>query len=165
MEREIQSYEAQNKTGNKAFDTILTAKSLRCQSLGISMTCVADGHELAFIKPTDLSVLFGNALDNAIEGAEKIADEEKRLIHVSVARQKSFVRIRVENCYEGEIRFAGGLPATRKDARYHGYGMKSIQSIVDKYGGSMTVKAQDGWFELRILFPIPQKEEREAAGE
>lgn len=165
MEREIQSYEAQNKTGNKAFDTILTAKSLRCQSLGISMTCVADGHELDFIKPTDLSVLFGNALDNAIEGAEKIADEEKRLIHVSVARQKSFVRIRVENCYEGEIRFAGGLPATRKDARYHGYGMKSIQSIVDKYGGSMTVKAQDGWFELRILFPIPQKEEREAAGE
>ena len=32
--------------------------------------------------------------------------------------------------------------------------MKSIRSIVEKYNGSMTVKAQDGWFELRILFPV-----------
>lgn len=154
MEREIQSYEAQNKTGNKALDALLTAKSLKCQRLGISLTCVADGKELDFIKPTDLSVLFGNALDNAMEGAARLTDPDKRLIHLSVARQKRFLRIRVENCYEGELRFVDGLPATGKDARYHGYGMKSIRSIVEKYGGSMTVKAQDGWFELRVLIPI-----------
>jgi signal transduction histidine kinase len=154
MEQEIRSYEAQNKTGNKTLDTLLTAKSLKCQDLGITLTCVADGAELDFMKPTDLSVLFGNALDNAIESVEKISDPDKRLIHVSVARQKAFLRIRVENCYEGEINFVGGLPSTAKDARYHGYGMKSIQSIVEKYNGSMTVKAEDGWFELRVLFPI-----------
>ena len=109
-----------------------------------------------------MSVLFGNALDNAIESVEKLSAVEKRLIHVSVVKQKSFLRIRVENCYEGEIRFSSGLPTTRKDARYHGYGMKSIQSIVEKYNGSMTVKAQDGWFELRILLPIPKDEPGEA---
>ncbi|MBQ3371908.1 MAG: sensor histidine kinase, partial [Oscillospiraceae bacterium] len=135
-------------------DTLLTAKSLRCQDLGITLTCVADGAELDFMKPTDLSVLFGNALDNAIESVEKISNPDKRLIHLSIARQKAFLRIRVENCYEGEISFVGGLPATAKDAKYHGYGMKSIQSIVEKYNGSMTVKAEDGWFELRVLFPI-----------
>ncbi len=163
MEREIQSYEAQNKTGNKALDTLLTAKSIKCQSLGISMTCVADGKELGFMKPTDLSVLFGNALDNAIEGAEKLPDESKRLIHVSAARQKSFLRIRVENCYEGELHFVDGLPVTGKDANYHGYGMKSIRSIVEKYDGSMTVKAQDGWFELRVLLPVPDGQKDAAA--
>ncbi len=140
MEQEIKSYEAQNKTGNEALDVLLTAKSIQCQSAGITLTCVADGKELSFLKPTDLSVLFGNALDNAIESVEKIADTEKRLIHLSVARQKQFVRIRVENCCEGEIRFVDGLPATGKDANYHGYGMKSIRSIVEKYSGSMTVK-------------------------
>jgi hypothetical protein len=154
MEQEIHSYEAQNKTGNKTLDTLLTAKSLKCQDLGISLTCVADGAELDFMKPTDLSVLFGNALDNAIESVEKISDADKRLIHLTISREKSFLRIRVENCYEGEINFVGGLPSTAKDARYHGYGMKSIRSIVEKYNGSMTVKAQDGWFELRILFPV-----------
>lgn len=109
------------------------------------------------LKPTDLSILIGNALDNAIESVEKISDPDKRLIHVSVNRQKGFLRIRVENCYEGDIRFVAGLPSTRKDARYHGYGMKSIRSVVEKYNGSMTVKAEDGWFELRLLFPVPQR--------
>ena len=47
-----------------------------------------------------------------------------------------------------------GRDADDRDARYHGYGMKSIRSIVEKYNGSMTVKAQDRWFELRILFPV-----------
>ena len=156
MEQEIKSYEAQNKTGNEALDVLLTAKSLQCQKAGITLTCVADGKELSFLKPTDISVLFGNALDNAFESVEKIADADKRLIHLSVARQKQFVRIRVENCCEGEIRFADGLPVTGKDAHYHGFGMKSIRSIVEKYSGSMTVKVQDGWFELRILLPVPE---------
>ncbi len=32
--------------------------------------------------------------------------------------------------------------------------MKSIQKIVEKYNGSVTVAAADGWFELRILMSL-----------
>ncbi len=156
MEQEIKQYEAQNKTGNRVLDTLLSAKSLQCQKQGISLTCVADGSELSFMHPMDLSALFGNALDNAIEGVCKLEDAEKRLIHVSVARQKQFLRIRVENCYQGELAYENGMPATTKqNKRYHGFGLKSIRDVVAKYDGSMTIAAQDGWFELRILFPVP----------
>ena len=155
MEREIKAYEAQNKTGNKVLDTILTGKSLQCQNQGISLTCVADGSALDFMHPMDISTLFGNALDNAMESVKKIADPDKRLIHVSVSRQKGFLRIRVENCYEGDIRFENGLPATTKrDKRYHGYGIKSIHNTARKYGGSVTISAEKGWFELRVLIPV-----------
>lgn len=155
VEQEIKSYEAQNKTGNQVLDTILTAKSIQCQSQGISLTCVADGEALGFMHPMDISALFGNALDNAIESVKKLEDPEKRLIHVSVARQKNFLRIRVENCYAGELLFENGMPATTKaDKRYHGFGLKSMQGTVAKYNGSMTINAKDGWFELRILFPL-----------
>lgn len=155
MEHEIKCYEAQNKTGNRILDTILTAKTIQCQSHGISLTCVADGKELEFMQPMDISALFGNALDNAIESVKKISDRQKRLIHVSVARQKNFLRIKVENCYEGDLEFENGMPKTTKqDKRYHGYGMKSIRKIVEKYNGSVTVNAEDGWFELRILMVV-----------
>ena len=155
MEQEIKCYEAQNKTGNRILDTILTATTIQCQSHGISLTCVADGKELEFMQPMDISALFGNALDNAIESVKKISDRQKRLIHVSVARQKNFLRIKVENCYEGDLEFENGMPKTTKqDKRYHGYGMKSIRKIVEKYNGSVTVNAEDGWFELRILMVV-----------
>ena len=42
MEAEIRQYEAQNKTGNKVLDTVLTSKSLYCNKNGITFTCVED---------------------------------------------------------------------------------------------------------------------------
>lgn len=163
MEQQIRTYEAQNKTGNRVLDTILTAKTIQCQSEGISLTCVADGQALDFMNPMDISALFGNALDNAIESVKKLPNPEQRLIHVSAMRQKDFLRIRVENCYSGELRFVDGMPTTTKrDARYHGYGLKSIQSIANSYGGSATIDTKDGWFELRLLLPVPKEKKGEA---
>lgn len=155
MEQEIKSYEAQNKTGNKVLDTILTGKSLYCQKHGIQLSCVADGAALDFMDLMDLSAMFGNILDNAIENTEKVGDENKRLIHLTVAVQKGFLRIRAENYFEGEVKLKNGVPVTtKKEKGYHGYGIKSIQSIARKYGGSVTIEVREHWFELRILFPL-----------
>ena len=152
MEQEIKLYEAQNKTGNKVLDTILTAKTLQCQNQGISLTCVAKREENENIHNMDITAIYGNELNNAMERVKKIADPEKRLIHMVVSRQKNFLRIKVENCYEGTLEFENGMPKTTKlDKKFHGYGMKSIKTIVEKYSGSVTVLAKDGWFELRIL--------------
>ena len=155
MERDIRSYEAQNKTGNKVLDAVLTSKSLYCQNHEIGLTCVADGTLLDFMAEMDISALFGNVLDNAIESVEKLDDKEKRLIHLSVARQKNFLRIRIENYTEEDITFKNGMPVTtKKDKHLHGFGMKSIQSTVRKYGGSAIAGVRDNWFELRILIPL-----------
>ena len=155
MEREISIYEAQNKTGHPVLDTILTAKSIYCQSHWIEMTVVAEGEALSFMDPMDLSSLFGNMLDNAIESVEKIEEKERRLIHLAVTTQRGFVRIRLENRYqEKPVIQNGRIETTKSNRSYHGYGMKSIEATVHKYGGSLTVDAHDGWFEERILLPI-----------
>ena len=160
MEGDIKAYEAQNKTGNKVLDTILTGKSLYCQSNWIELTSVADGHALDFMDQMDVSILFGNMLDNAIESVSKIENKEKRLIHLAIAKQKGFLRIRMENCYGEELKIENGMIKTSKaNQKYHGFGLKSIQNMVKKYGGSTTIEAKNGWFELRILIPI-QKDEK-----
>ena len=154
MEDEIRQYEAENKTGNKVLDTILTAKSLVCQNQRISMNVVADGKLLDFMSTMDLSALFGNALDNAIRGAASVADENERLIRVVVCEQMGFVLVKIENRYAGEVRFDGkDLITTKNNKDYHGYGVKSIRKTVEKYDGTVTIRTQDGWFLLSILFP------------
>ena len=158
MEQEIKAYEAQNDTGNKVLDTVLTGKSLTCRTKNIQLTCVADGTALDFMDVMDISNLFGNALDNAIESVEKLPDSEQRLIHLVVARKKSFVWIRVENTYDGAFQADGNLPKTTKsDARYHGYGLKSIYDTAEKYGGTAEITTQENQFTLKVLFPIKQK--------
>ena len=160
IEQNIRQYEAENKTGNPVLDTLLTAKSLYCQQHGITLTCVADGAALDFMDTMDLCSLFGNALDNAIESTDKITDPERRLIHLSVARQKGFAAIRIENCFDGELKFEKGLPVTtKKDVLYHGFGVKSIQNAAAKYGGTATITTREGWFELRVLIPLGQPQQ------
>lgn len=158
MEQEIKIYEVQNKTGNKVLDTILTAKSIYCQSHWIEMTVVAEGAALSFMEDMDISALFGNLIDNAIESVDKIEQKERKLIHLAVAKQKGFVRIRLENCYDKKpIIVNGRIKTSKEDKRYHGYGLKSIEAIVKKYGGSMVIQAEDGWFEQRILIPVVER--------
>lgn len=154
MEAEIRTYEAQYKTGNQVLDTVLTGKGMYCMQNNISLTCVADGRLLDFMEVMDLSAIFGNALDNAIECVQKIRNPEKRLIHVTVSAQRNFVLIRFENYYEGNLHFSEGLPiTTKKDENFHGYGLKSIRYVAGKYGGIATVRTEKQWFVLQILIP------------
>lgn len=159
MEAEIKQYEAQNKTGNKVLDTVLTTKSLYCAKHDITFTCVADGTLLEFMDVMDICSIFGNAIDNAIECELKITDKEKRLIHVTVSRQKNFLILRFENYYDMELKYKQGrLITTKKEKEYHGYGLKSIQYIADKYDGAVSMDTKNNWFDLKILIPMSDME-------
>ena len=59
--------------------------------------------------------------------------------------------IQVQNYYDAKLKFEEGLPLTRRDKGSHGFGMKSIRYIAEKYNGTITVNAQNGIFVLQIL--------------
>lgn len=158
MEADIKAYELQCKTGNSVLDTVLTSKSMQCDKHGITMIVVADGSLLDFMDAMDICSIFGNALDNAIEATMKLEDKEKRLIHVNVSQFKSFVMIRFENYFKGNLKKEGAsFKTTKKNSEDHGYGIKSINYTVEKYDGAVDIKANDKWFEIKILIPIKVK--------
>jgi len=156
MEAEVRMYEAQNQTGNHVVDTILTEKYLQCQKLNIQMTAVVDGTAMEFLPVMEICSLLGNALDNAIEAVQKVVPEQERLIRFSVDKTKGFLRMRVENRYQGELKMRDGNPfTTKQNKEYHGFGVKSMKTIAEKHDGSLQVELKDGWFLLNILIPIP----------
>ena len=162
MEADIKKYESQNKTGNKVLDTVLTTKSLYCAKNNITFTCVADGTLLDFMEVMDICSIFGNALDNAIECELKIPDKEKRLIHVSVSKQKNFLLLRFENYYDTELNYQGGaLITTKRDKEFHGYGLKSIRYTVNKYDGAVSIDTKENWFDLKILIPVGENAQKQ----
>lgn len=155
MESAISIYDSTVKTGNEALDVILTEKSLYCQKNNIKLTCMADGEKLAFMSQADIYSLFGNALDNAVEAVGKLKEEDKRTIGLTVKSSREFLSVSIHNYYDDEIEFEGGLPLTTKDdKRYHGFGMKSIKLITEKYDGELSVVAKNGIFNLNLIFPL-----------
>ena len=159
MEKSITLYDTMVKTGNEALDVILSEKSLLCYRKGIVLTCVADGGRLDFMSATDLYSLFGNALDNAIEAVMKIDDPDGRIIGLRIHAVGQMVTINLKNSFVGEVELDDdGFPVTTKeDKRYHGFGLKSIRYVVEKYDGSVAVQVEDGMFNLNVLVPLPSQ--------
>lgn len=155
----ISIYDTAAKTGNEAMDVLLAEKLLFCENKKISFDYIVDGEILAFMKPSDIYSLFGNAIDNAIEAADRIGEPARRHIGMRVRLDKGMLMIHMENGYDGTVNFISDLPeTTKKDRRYHGFGMKSIKMITEHYGGFMKVKAEKGIFTLNILIPVPPAE-------
>lgn len=153
----ISIYDAIYQTGNAALDFVLREKALRCQEYEIKFSCLTDGKELGFINTLDIYALFGNILDNAIESVTKEADEEKRIINLHVLRREQILHIHADNYCNEEIIFEDGLPVTdKKDKAYHGFGVRSIRHVAEKYGGEMVLKKEKERFVLDILIPIPE---------
>ncbi len=158
MEKELSSYAAENNTGNQVLDAVLTNKSHSCHTRGIEFKYMVDGHQLSFMEDMEVAALFGNMLDNAIEAAERVPEEDKRLIRLQMSGERGFLCILLENTFAESLRFDEGLPLTTKaDKRYHGFGMKSMLRTVNKYGGSLVTAQRDNWFELKILIPLEGK--------
>lgn len=153
LEETISIYDANIKTGNSMLDVILTEKSLFCEKNNIHLSCMIHGEALSFLGESDLCSLFGNIVDNAID-AVKDLDTQQRIINLLVKIKDGVLIVQTENYFKGDIQFEDGLPVTKRNQNYHGFGMKSIESIVRKYNGEMTAYVENNVFHLNILFFI-----------
>lgn len=148
-------YDSIYKTGNSALDVVLTSKSLMCEKRNIRFTCLIDGNKLSFLTEQEIYSLFGNMLDNAIEAVEKVEDPDNKFISVSSRVAAGMLTIHEENYFAQKPKFVDGLPQTTKgDEFYHGFGVKSIRNISEKYGGSCSITMTENIFEIDVTFPL-----------
>lgn len=148
-------YDSVIKTKNEAVNIILTEKSLLCEKKQIQLTCIIDEKPLSVIAVPDLYSILGNILDNAIEAVLKIPDPAKRIISLNITSAHNMLLIHCENFYHEPVTMKDGMPVSDKDdLDYHGFGMKSIKFLVEKYHGTLSILADDSIFYVDILIPL-----------
>ncbi len=152
LQEEIEGYEAYCHTGNDFLDVVIRDKIRAARSRNIDFQEMIRFEDGSFMEPLDISTIFGNALDNAIEASEKMA-ESMRLITVKAARIHDMMVIAVENNMQPDTPVYERT--SKKDTLMHGFGIANIQSAAERYGGQCTTKAGDGKFVLKVVIPIP----------
>lgn len=70
-------------------------------------------------------------------------------------RRSGGIVVRIENYFGGTLEFSDGLPRTTKgEDGWHGFGLKSVKYIAQKYGGDLSCRVKDGFFILQAVFPV-----------
>ena len=152
--KQVDIYDNTVKTGNEILDTLVAERSLYCRSRGITLTVMADATRLDYIDKADMCSLFGNILENAVEAADKVKEESKRTVSLSVRPVAGQISVSAENYFLGSPHIKDGMPVSEKgESAYHGFGLKSIKYIAAKYGGVFQYKIEGDIFRIFVLLP------------
>lgn len=129
------------KTGNVAFDAIMNTKKATAENKNIDFKTKLMLPAGFGIDPVDICMIFGNALDNAIEACDKT---EKKKISVSAIYDKNSLTCKITNTaiYEKN----SGFKTTKKDPFNHGFGIENIKTALKKYNSVPEFRYENGIF-------------------
>ena len=120
---------------NQAVNAILSHFSTLCQQKGITLTLdLAVPENNPHISDSDLCVIFGNLLENAVEACDRLGYSEK-FIRLNSQIQYELLVITMDNSFNGMIQKEDDRFRSAKRDDF-GIGLTSIQSVARKAGGN-----------------------------
>lgn len=155
LNRQAENYIPLPESGNLMLDAVLNEKIRKCQSNGIVFQTEVNVVNSDWIDPLDIDVLFGNAIENAMEAVAQLK-EDLRWIQLKIHENNTLLLIKISNPYSGLLSWSSGELVTSKNEKSsHGYGLKSIRKIVEKYSGTIKIETDDHLFQLSIALTKP----------
>ncbi len=147
---EISSSRQIKITGDRLLDYILNCKLSAHKDINVVIKGRIE--ESRHIEELDLAALYGNILDNAIEATQGC---KEKYIELAFSVTGNYRTITCRNTVTSPVlKNNAALVTTKKDKSSHGYGIKSIRRIVDKYSGLLEFSEEDGKFCIQIAIPI-----------
>lgn len=155
LKDDMEGYVQLATTSCPALDLVLQEKSIAFANEKIRFTCFMDASPINYIPKESLYSLFENAISNAVEAVRGL-EESKRIISMTGRNYGDFYNIRIENYCQGEEEIEVGK-TTKNDKINHGFGLKSIIMIMERYDGRYSIEKQGDIFSLSLVFSIPKK--------
>lgn len=145
----------QINTGDLILDMVLATKLQYADQNGIAIDLKICLEEPLPLREQDITSLFGNLLDNAIEANLRV-ESSKRYLQIQIKPLHSMIAIRVINSYDGIVQLEREHFISRKNREGHGLGTRQIKDIVEKAGGFCKVEYTDERFIVQVVLPLEE---------
>ena len=137
---------------NQILSIVMSQKIAVAENENIKVKTDVEDLALDFIDDVDVTAIFANLWDNAIDACRKVADED-RFINVIVGQKSDFVMLCFENSYNGIIKKEDSkIKSVKKD--HTGWGLSILKTTAEKYGGMFFTEYDDKVFEAKVMIPI-----------
>ena len=150
LSEDILDYNYQIWTGNRMLDMILNEKLKEAKDKKIDMQISTEVFTTLPFTDREIISLFGNLLDNAIEACERITDKNT-WIHIKMKKKNQLLYFEIKNTTEHTVQpVPGKFISTKTNGTLHGYGMKNIMDVVEKYHGIFQSQMVEDYFVVMI---------------
>jgi hypothetical protein len=150
LSEDMLDYNYQIWTGNRMLDMILNEKLKEAKDKKIDMQISTEVFTTLPFTDREIISLFGNLLDNAIEACERITDKNT-WIHIKMKKKNQLLYFEIKNTTEHTVQpVPGKFISTKTNGTLHGYGMKNIMDVVEKYRGIFQSQMVEDYFVVMI---------------
>ena len=140
LQAPVQDLTATVWTGDETADYLINSKAATAEAAGVRFQAQVEFPRHTNIRSVDLCAILGNLLDNAIEAARQVPEQEGRTVVLTIRRIHQMLVIKVENSFAAApVRENGQLKTTKTGDGLHGWGLKSAQTAAEKYDGCVQV--------------------------
>jgi hypothetical protein len=156
IEDEVKGSKNIYNTGNVLLDIIFHEKRKACMENNIDFNVGIDFSKCEFIEMIDISCIFSNLIDNAIEACNKIDDNNiEKYIIIKSTFIKGYYVVRCENSKINKVIIKSNKIFTSKKIKFlHGIGLDSIKSSIKKYNGELKIKYSEYKFIVTVHIPV-----------
>ncbi len=139
-------------TNNYVVNAIINSKLSKAKSLGVEVSCLSINN-FSWISDMDLSRLLGNLLENGTCACElAIESNKKSSLHIKIIEDDYKYIFSVKNTIHSSVlKDNPSLATTKSDKNNHGYGIKIIKEIAEKYNGQVDFYEQDDFFYCNVM--------------
>ena len=134
--------------GNALLNYIINHKLSEAKEQGLEIKAEISNLPFDYMDSVDFSALLNNILDNAIRGA--LSSKEQKL-EVQIYLQNGMDIITVKNSIDESVLDKNPELISSKEESGHGYGMKQIKSIVEKYDGMIDIYEKNEMFIVSVM--------------
>lgn len=138
---------------NVVANSILGYYSLRLKDENISFQSSCVIPRKLTVTDSDLCVVLGNGLANAMEACKKLDPQETRYVSVEARTVNNQFLIKITNTFNGIIKHENGRFISTKDKPYHGIGLQNIRKVVFANKGYVKTEYTQNLFTLMVAFP------------
>ena len=139
---------------NEAVNLLCSSFAEKAARSGVALTVEASVGTKLPLSDTELCSVLSNGLENALLAAQ-LPEKARRWVRLYCGEKNGNLLVEIRNPYDGRIKMVEGIPLS--DDTGHGYGCRSIASIVRQHRGHCLFEPKDGIFTLRIAIPLVKK--------
>lgn len=147
MNEMLQCYSQEIYSKHPIVNIILNEKIEEARRSDIAVSCYIAPIDVTFLKDIDVTVIFANLLDNAIDACKEV--REHRNLYLQMEQVHDFLVIKIQNSCVGKH------DTTQSSKAGHaGLGLQNVRQTLEKYGGTMQVVSEETMFMIHLYLPM-----------
>ena len=137
------------KCSDPILNVIINDRIMYCKNSGIKIEVEIEDVDLSFMRKMDITTIFFNLINNAIEACKEVNDDDNRYIELKIKKVQSYIVVSIKNSCNG-CPLKNYQEGKSYKSGHMGMGIYNVKRALKQYDSTLDLQEGEGYFEAKF---------------